>query len=147
MIRMANSLSLLSKPDNSGIFECPHCHQTINLMDAQCPFCSTVIDKASAQIAVAKMSRINQACSDASFLRTMALSIFIFMALMIVPFFSWIGLGGFYFLAVAVPFMSIRWWYRFYGLKAEDSDLNKAKITVIIISALCLLPWLRIFLH
>lgn len=69
------------------------------------------------------------------------------MALMIVPFFSWIGLGGFYFLAVAVPFMSIRWWYRFYGLKAEDSDLNKAKITVIIISALCLLPWLRIFLH
>jgi hypothetical protein len=75
---MANSLSLTSASNNAGIFECPVCKQTIDASSTKCRFCSAAIDPAAAEAAAEKMAKVNQAFSDASFLRTMALSIFVF---------------------------------------------------------------------
>jgi hypothetical protein len=139
---MANSLSLTATSTNAGIFECPVCRQTIDASSTQCRFCSAVIDPAVAAAATEKMARVNQACSDASFLRTMAISILVFLGLMFVPFITLLGVVGYYFLMFAVPFMTIRWWVKFHGVRADDRDFKRARFTVIVVSAFCLLPLL-----
>ena len=137
---MANSLSLTSTDENAGIFECPNCKQTIDTSSTQCRFCSTPIDRAFAEAATAKMANINQACSDASFLRTMAISIIVFFGVMFIPFLTWLGLVGYTFLTFAVPFMTIRWWIKFHAVHADDRDFRRAKMTVIAVSVLGSLP-------
>ena len=141
---MANSLSLTSSGSNAGIFECPNCRQTIDASSPQCRFCSALIDPAAAELAAEKMSKVNQACSDASFLRTMAISLLVFLGIMFVPFMGLLGLCGYYFLVFAVPFMTIRWWVRFHAIRADDSDFRRARTTVIVVSVLCSLPLLQL---
>jgi hypothetical protein len=140
---MANSLSLTATSPNAGIFECPFCKQTIDASSTECRFCSAAIDPAVAQAATENMACVNQACSDASFLRTMAISILAFFGIMFIPFLTWLGLCGYYFLMFAVPFMTIRWWIKFHAIHADDRDFMRARITVIVISGLCLLPLLN----
>jgi hypothetical protein len=141
---MANSLSLTSASSNAGIFECPNCRQTIDSASTQCRFGSAAIDPAVALEATERMARLNQACSDASFLRTMAIAIFVFIGLMFIPYLtSWLGLVGYWFLTVAIPFMSVRWWVRFHAIRTDDRDFNRARTTVIVISALSGLNLLR----
>jgi len=140
---MANSLSLTSTSSNAGIFECPVCKQTIDSSSTKCRFCSAAIDPAAAEVAAEKMAKVNQACSDASFLRTMAIAILVFFGLMFVPYLlSWVGLFGYYFLMFAVPFMTIRWWVKFGAIRADDRDLKRARTTVIVVSILGPLPLL-----
>jgi hypothetical protein len=139
---MADNLSLTSASSHTSIFECPNCKQTIDVTAKQCRFCSALIDPVAAEAAAEKMARINQACSDASFLRTMAISILVFLGLMFVPFLTWLGVCGYYFLMFAVPFMAIRWWIKFHAIRADDPDFWRAKTTVIIVSALVTLPLL-----
>jgi hypothetical protein len=119
---MANSLSLTSSNNNAGIFECPNCKQTIDASSTQCRFCSAAIDPVAAEAAAEKMSKVNQAC---------------------VPFLTWLGMLGSYFLALAVPFMSVRWWVKFHSIRVDDRDFNRAKTTVIVISVLGGLNLLR----
>ncbi len=140
---MTNSLSLTSASSNAGIFECPSCKRTIDSSSTQCRFCSAVIDPSVAEAATEKMARLNQACSDASFLRTTAISILAFFGVIFIPFMTWLGLCGYYFLMFAVPFMTIRWWVKFGSLRADDRDFKRARTTVIVISVLCLLPLLN----
>lgn len=137
---MANSLSLTSTDENAGIFECPNCKQTIDASSTQCRFCSTPIDRDFAEAATARMARTNQACSDASFLRTMAVSILVFLGVMFIPFLTWLGLVGYTFLMFAVPFMTIRWWIKFHAVRSDDRDFRRAKMTVIVVSVLGSLP-------
>jgi hypothetical protein len=140
---MANSLSLNVPSGNAGIFECPNCKQTIDTSSTQCRFCSIAIDPVAAEAAAHKMARVNRACSDASFLRTMAISIFVFVGLIFVPFLTLLGMVGYYFLTMAVPFMSILWWVKFHYIRVDDRDFNRAKSTVIVISVLSGLNLLR----
>jgi hypothetical protein len=142
---MANSLSLTSASTNAGIFECPACKQTIDTSSTSCRFCSAIIDPAVAEAATEKMAKVNQACSDASFLRTMAIGLLVFIGLMFFPFLGLLGIVGYYFLMFAVPFMTIRWWVKFRAVRADDRDFKRAKTTVIIISVLGSFP-LLIFL-
>jgi hypothetical protein len=139
---MAKSLSLVTGAGSLGLFECPNCKQTIDSSAVVCRFCSVPIDPAAAEAAAEKMSRINQACSDASFLRTAAISIFVFFGIMFIPFLSLLGICGYYFLLFAVPFLAIRWWVRFHSIRTDDRDFRRAKTTVIIVSALYMLPWI-----
>jgi hypothetical protein len=88
------------------------------------------------------MARVNQACSDASFLRTMAIGILVFFGLIFLPFVGFLGMLGYYFLMFAVPFMTIRWWVKFRGIDSEESDFRRARGTVLAISFLCWLPLL-----
>lgn len=139
---MANSLSLTSTSSNAGIFECPVCKQTIDSSSTQCRFCSATIDPAAAEAAAEKMAKVNQACSDASFLRTMAITILVFFGFMFVPFLNFLGWAGYWFLMFAVPFMTIRWWVKFGAIHADDRDFKRARGTVIAISILGPLPLL-----
>jgi len=137
---MAKSLSLTAADGNLGIFECPACKQTIDASSTQCRFCSAPVDPEAAQAAAEKMAKLNQACSDASYLRTAAISIFVFFGVMFIPFMGLLGLAGYYFLLVAVPVLAIRWWVKFGGIQADDSDFRRARITVIVISILIVIP-------
>jgi len=137
---MANNLSLTASSGNLGIFECPACKQTIDASAEKCRYCSATIDPVAAGAAAEKMSKINQACSDASFLRTAAISVLAFIGIMFIPFFGLLGIVGYYFLLVAVPFLAIRWWVKFGSLQADDSDFRRARITVIVVSVLILIP-------
>jgi hypothetical protein len=137
---MANSLSLTSTSANTGVFECPVCKQTINASSTKCRFCSSVIDPAVAEVAAEKMARVNQACSDASFLRTMAISILVFFGVTFIPFVGLLGICGYYFLMFAVPIMTIRWWIKFHAIRSDDRGFKRAHTTVIVVSLLCLAP-------
>jgi hypothetical protein len=70
----------------------------------------------------------------------MAISILVFLGVMFISFLSPAGICGYYFLMFAVPIMAIRWWIRFHAIRADDRDFKRARTTVTIISALCLLP-------
>jgi hypothetical protein len=137
---MANGLSLTGSDGNIGLFECPVCKQTIDASSEKCRYCSATVDPVAAQAASQKLSNINQACSDASFLRTAAISIFVFFGVMFIPFMGLLGLVGYYFLLIAVPFLAIRWWIRFHSIRTEDSDFKRARLTVIVVSVLVLIP-------
>jgi hypothetical protein len=141
---MAKNLSLTNAGSNLGIFECPHCKQTIDASAAQCRFCSAPIDPEAAQVAAEKMAIINQACSDASFLRTAAISVLVFLGIMFLPFITLLGVCGYYFLLVAIPFLSIRWWIRNHAVQSDDPDFRRARGTVIAVSILILLPWIHV---
>jgi hypothetical protein len=144
---MAKSLSLIAAGEKLGIFECPNCKQTIDASAAQCRFCFATINPIQAQAAAEKMARINQACSDASFLRTAAISVLVFLGIMFVPFFGLLGIVGYYFLLIAVPFLSIRWWIRFHGIRTDDRDFRRARMIVIIVSVLIAIPILNSLVH
>lgn len=133
---MANSLSLKPADSNLGIFECPNCRQTIDASTTECRFCSAPINPIEAQAAAEKMSLVNQACSDASFLRTAAISVLVFLGAMFIPFMALLGIGGYYFLVFAVPCLVIRWWVKYYFIRSDDRDFRHAKTTVIVISIL-----------
>jgi hypothetical protein len=137
---MANSLSLTVASNSAGIFECPNCKQTIDASSTQCRFCSARIDPTVAEAATRQMDRVNQACSDASFLRTMAIAFLAFIGLMFFPFFGLLGIVGYWFLMFAVPCMTIRWWIRFHAVKADDRDFKRARTTVVVVSVLGALP-------
>jgi hypothetical protein len=137
---MTNNLSLTAANGNLGIIECPVCKQTIDASTTHCRFCSSPIDPVTAQAAAEKMAKVNQACSDASYLRTAAISIFVFFGVMFIPFLGLVGLVGYYFLLVAVPVLAIRWWVKFGGIQVDDSDFRRARITVIVISILIVIP-------
>ena len=59
---------------------------------------------------------------------------------MFIPFLGLVGLVGYYFLLVAVPVLAIRWWVKFGGIQVDDSDFRRARITVIVISILIVIP-------
>ncbi len=82
------------------------------------------------------MARVNQACSDASYLKVMGVSVPVFLVLIFVPFAGWLGIVGYYFLVFATPAMAIRWWVRFGRIKTDDREFGSAKRTVIIVGAL-----------
>jgi hypothetical protein len=143
---MASGLSLTSSSSNTGVFECPACKQTIDASAPVCRFCSAPIAPKAAAEAAEKMAKLNQACNDASFLRTMAIGLLVFIGIMFIPFMGLLGVVGYYFLLFAVPVMAIRWWIKFHSVRAEDPDFKRARMTVIVVSALCTLPLLNLVL-
>ncbi|MBB5063121.1 hypothetical protein [Granulicella mallensis] len=62
-----------------------------------------------------------------------------FFFLQIVPFLGLAGVGGFWFLRLAIPAMVIRWWIRFGSIKTDDPDFARAKRIAIVISIVALL--------
>jgi hypothetical protein len=107
-------------------FPCPACNEIINDISDTCRFCSTPVDRTAAVAAADFQERVNRACSDGSFLKTMAVTMFIFLGLSFVPFLPLVEYG-FLFLLIAVPVMIIRWQVRFGGLETGDPDYRAAK--------------------
>jgi len=121
------------------VFPCPNCHETINTSMQQCPFCSKAIDRAAAEQSAAATSRISSACSDASYLRIMAWALVTFFLLMFFPFLGLAGVVGLWFLRIAIPVMTIRWWIKYGSIKTTDPDFFRARRSAIIVSVVAVL--------
>lgn len=128
---MAGSFSLAS---DVRVLACPNCGQTINTSMTACPYCNAAVDAGAAEAAAAQMSKVNQACSDASYLKIMLGVMTAFLGLCFIPIMGLIGVVGFWFLTFAVPFMAIRWWVKFGSLRADEEDFRRAKRTAIFVS-------------
>jgi hypothetical protein len=115
---------MLSQPQT---FPCPNCHEIINDSMQTCRFCSAPVDPQAASAAAELQSRVNRACSDASFLRTAAAAMFVLLALSFVPFISLLTYLGFIITFFVVLVLIIRWQIKFGRLQTSDVDYQRAK--------------------
>jgi hypothetical protein len=122
---------------NSGIqvFPCPNCQETINTSQRQCAFCGAAVDPGAAVASAARTSLISQACSDASYLKIMAICGASFFILSMVPLIGIVGSAGFLFVSLALPVMAGRWWYKFGAIHTDDPDFGSARRNAIIASS------------
>ena len=89
------------------------------------------LDDAIVALVAERQEKTNRACSDASFLRTSATAMFVFLGLSFIPL---LGLAyyGFLITFVAVLVMQIRWQVKFGQLITSDEDYTLAKRSRII---------------
>ena len=92
----------------------------------KCRHCEAPIDREAAAAAAALQDKASSAYSDANFLKTAAVLMWIFLGLSFIPFVPLVGWG---FLAVFVVLLVllIRWQVRFGSLPTQDPDFGKAK--------------------
>jgi hypothetical protein len=107
-------------------FPCPNCNEIINDAMEKCPHCSAPVDRQAAAAAGELQSKVNQACSDASYVRTAAFVVWVFLGLSFIPIIPLVG-WGFLFTFVAVLVMIIRWQVKFGGIQTKDPDYPRAK--------------------
>ena len=112
------------------IFQCPNCNETIDSSAASCRFCGAKVDPEAAMLAAEALAKINQACSDSTYLRSTALAIPVFFVLRYVPFFGWVGTVGFIGLCIGVPVWAMRWWSKFARIATPDAEFRSARNTV-----------------
>jgi hypothetical protein len=108
-------------------FPCPNCKEIINDSMEVCRYCSAPVDREAASAAAEIQSRVNRACSDASFLRTAAVAMFALLALSLVPLISLFMYLGFIVNFLAVLVMIIRWQAKFGRLETSDLDYRRSK--------------------
>jgi Ca2+/Na+ antiporter len=106
----------------------------------KCPYCSTPVDRQAATAAAESQGRANQAYSDASYLRTAAFVLWVFLGLSFIPFIPLVG-WAFLFTFVVVLVLLIRWQVKFGSLKTNDPDYPRAKRN----RTLALILWLAAF--
>jgi hypothetical protein len=109
-------------------FPCVSCREIINDQSAECKYCGAPIDPAIAKAAADTQDRVNQACSDASYTKTAAYAMYVFMFLNLIPFMPLVS-WGFVFTFIAVIVMVIRWQAKFGGLQTRDPDYRVAKLS------------------
>jgi hypothetical protein len=109
------------------IFECPNCKETIDTKAETCRFCGVKVDHEAARKAAVLMANVNQACSDASYMRSTALTLPVFFLLRFVPFFNWVGLIGLLVLTLVIPFWALRWWRKYSEIETDDADFRRAQ--------------------
>lgn len=111
---------------NPRTFPCPNCNEIINDSMTQCRYCSTPIDPGVAQLIADKQAKVNQAYSDASYLRTAAIAMYVFLGLSFIPILPVVE-WGFVITFVAVIVLLIRWQVKFSGVVTNDVDYQKAR--------------------
>ena len=109
------------------IFECPNCKETIDTKAETCRFCGVKVDHEAALRAAVVMAKVNQACSDASYMRSTALTLPVFFALQFVPFISQVGRIGYCGITLITPFWALRWWLKYGGIETDDADFRQAR--------------------
>ena len=107
-------------------FPCPNCNEIISDGVTQCRFCSVAIDPAVAQLVAERQEKANQAVSDASYLRTAAIAMYVFLGLSFIPILP-LADWGFVIIFVVVIVLLIRWQIKFSGLLTSDADYKKAR--------------------
>lgn len=107
-------------------FRCPNCNEMINDSMTQCRFCSVPVDPGIAQLIAERQDKANQACSDASYLRTAAIAMYVFLGLSYVPFIAILE-WGFLITFVVVLVLLIRWQVKFGSLTINDADYLAAR--------------------
>ena len=115
---------MLAKPRT---FRCPNCSEMINDSMTQCRYCSVPVDPAVAALIADRQAKANQAYSDASFLRTAAIAMYVFLGLSwspLVPFVFFFGLLITFFVVII---LLVRWQIRYASLVTDDPDFKSAR--------------------
>jgi hypothetical protein len=107
-------------------FPCPECKEIINDSMARCRYCDAPVDPRAAAEAADLQAQVNQACSDASYLKTAALVMWAFLGLSFVPFIPLVS-WAFLVTVVAVLVLVVRWQLKFGRIKTGDPDYPVAK--------------------
>jgi len=124
---MSDSFTIGAAMAEPTIFECPNCKETIDSTAETCRFCGAKVDHEAARKAAAVMAKVNQACSDASYMRSTALTLPVFFGLRFVPFIAIVGTIGFAGITLVTPFWASRWWIRYRQIKTDDADFRSAR--------------------
>lgn len=98
----------------------------INDSMTQCRYCNVPVDPAVAQLISERQEKANQSYSDASFLRTAVVAMYVFMGLSYIPYVPLVG-WGFLVTFIVVLVLLIRWQVRFGSLITNDADYLKAR--------------------
>src|SRR3954447_16393007 len=112
------------------IFQCPACNETIDSSADACRFCGVTVDHEAASKLAEVLAKVNQACSDASYLRSTSLTLPVFFVLRFIPFGSMLGGLGFVGLSFVIPIWGMRWWLKFGKLDSRDPEFRSARTTV-----------------
>ncbi|MGA2207335.1 MAG: hypothetical protein ABSG10_11465 [Terracidiphilus sp.] len=115
---------------SSAIFQCPNCNETITSSAESCHFCGAKVDREAANREAERLAKINQACRDASSMRSAALMLPVLFALRFVPFIRLVGGIGFLLLLLGIPLWAMIWWHKYGGIVPEDPDVVRARRTV-----------------
>src|SRR5678816_930243 len=91
-----------------------------------CRYCSAPVDPVAAQLIAERQEKANQAYSDASYLRTAVVAMYVFMALSSIPYIPAVG-WGFLITFFVVLVLLIRWLVKFGRLVTNDADYLKAR--------------------
>jgi hypothetical protein len=92
----------------------------------KCPFCNVTIDHEIAIAAAETQDKANQSYSDASFAKTAAVAMWVFLGLSFIPYIPLVA-WGFVVTFFVVLVMLIRWQVKFGGLKTADPDFARGK--------------------
>jgi len=127
---MSDGFTIGAASNAPTIFQCPHCDETIDSSAETCRFCGIKVDHEAAQKAAQLMAKINQGCSDASYMKSCAWALPVFFLLRYVPFLSWLGLDGFIGLLIGIPVWALRWWLKYGEIATAEADFLQARKTV-----------------
>ena len=110
-------------------FPCPNCGEIINDSMRECRFCHATIDPRWARAAGEFQSRVNEACGDASYVKTAAYAMLVFLVLdllpiPIIPF--WLAYTLTFFVVI---FLVVRWQTKYGDLRTPDADYKRALLS------------------
>jgi uncharacterized membrane protein len=98
----------------------------INDSMTQCRYCSVAVDPGVAQLIAERQEKANQACSDASYLRSATIAMWVLLGLSMIPIIPLVSLG-FTIVFIVVVVLVIRWQVKFNGLLTNDPDYQAAR--------------------
>lgn len=132
-------------------FRCVSCGEYINTGMTKCRYCSAPIDPEVAKLRSLEQDKVNNACSEASYIKTVAvvLAVSCVLAFLPIPIISTVAFLFFCGTYLAVPVMLIRWQLKFGQLKSSDPDYAKAKkvrIIALLLWAVSSIPLVLLFL-
>ena len=134
---------------NPRTFRCPNCKEMINDSMTQCRYCSVPVDPGVAQLIADRQEKANQAYSDASFLRTAVVAMYVFLGTSLIPLLGF-AVWGFFITFVVVIVLLLRWQIRYATLLSDDADFKKARrswwISLLMLIGICALIVFRIVL-
>src|ERR1700704_3138981 len=107
---------MLSQPRT---FRCPNCNEMINDQMQQCRYCSVPLDPSVVALVAERQEKANRAYSDASYLKTAALAMFVFLGLSLIPIIPLVY-WGFLVTFFVVLILLIRWQASFGRLITND---------------------------
>ncbi len=115
--------------ENIMSFRCVSCGEYINTSMTQCRYCEAPIDPEVARMVSAEQDKVNNACSEASYIKSIAvvLAIACVVSFLPIPLVSTVAFLFFCATYLAVPVMVLRWQIKFGQLRSSDPDYAKAK--------------------
>lgn len=122
----------LGSLNQAQVFQCRICREMIHVSMANCPYCGVEVHPEAAQAAADNQATVAQACSTASYLKTMARAMVGFLLFSFVPFVGGFGSWGFLAMLVIIPIVLIRWWIKYRNLQTGDPDFETARRDTIV---------------